>query len=361
MSSFAPATAAGPPPGMRVRLSSNESLFGPSPAAIAAATAAAHEAHRYPDDQRLSLRQSIAAVEGVAVDSIAVGTGSMGLILDLIDHECRDEGAVLTFQHAYLMYRLGARRAGVEYREAPDSGPARVGRSGYQRDPDALLERLDDGVRLVVVDNPGNPSNAHLSADALRRLVAGIPAHVTVVIDEAYHQFAVGHDGYATVGELGLEHPRLLVTRTFSKAHALAGLRVGYLRGPSDLVAALDDWRVRFNLSSVSQAAATASLADTAHLRSVIDATVAGRRRMAEGLRQLGVPISDGLGNFVTVELGEDSGPVVEAYAARGIGVRALRPYGMTEQIRVTVGTPQETEDFLAASAEVLGKATTRT
>ena len=360
MSSVASSAAVGPPPGMRVRLSSNESAFGPSPAAVAAAREAAGDAHLYPDDQSVLLREAIAAHERVTFDEVAVGTGSAALLMDAIAHECRDGGDVLAFERSFIVYRLGARNAGATYVEVPDSGPADHDGRGYERDVDALLARAGADTRVVLIDNPGNPTNAHVTGDALRSLVEGLPEHVTIVVDEAYHQFAHGQDGYATVSELGLDHPRLLVARTFSKAYALAGLRVGYLVGPTELVGSLDAWRTRFNVTSTAQSAAIASLADIQHLEHTISGTLEGRRRMADGLRALGVPFADGLGNFLTIELGEPSAPVVEAYAWHGVGVRPLEPYGMPEQIRVTVGTPDEVDVFLEASADVLAEVASR-
>jgi histidinol-phosphate aminotransferase len=358
MSSVASSAAVGPPPGMRVRLSSNESPFGPSPHAVAAATDAAARAHLYPDDQSQELRAQLAEAEGVAEDEVAVGNGSAGLLMDVIGHECRrevaEDPAVVSFERGFVVYRLGARNAGARYVEAPTAGPATVGRDGYGRDVDALLDLVDDTTRVVVVDNPGNPTGAHLDAAQLTRLVQGVPDHVTVVVDEAYHSFASGLRGYATVAELQATHPRLLTVRTFSKAHALAGLRVGYLLGPAELVAPLDAWRVRFNLTSAAQAAAIASLHDTDHLQACVEGTLEGRARMADGLRELGVPFTDGLGNFLTIELGEPAEAVVEAFARHGIGVRPLAPYGMDEQIRVSVGTPAEVTAFLDAAREVL-------
>lgn len=358
MSDTASSAAVGPPPGMRVRLSSNESPFGPSPRAVAAATEVAAQAHLYPDDQSVELREALAAAEGVGVDEVAVGTGSAGLLMDIIGHACRrevaDDPAVLSYERGFVVYRLAARNAGARYVEAPTEGPATRDRDGYGRDVEALLARLDPTTRVVVVDNPGNPTGAHLDADALRRLIEATPPDVTVVVDEAYHPFARGQQGYATVAELGVSHPRLLTVRTFSKAHGLAGLRVGYVTGPADLVGAVDAWRVRFNLSSVAQAAALASLDDAEHLAACVEGTLVGRARMAEGLRALGVPFTDGLGNFLTLELGEPAGPVVEAFAAHGVGVRPLAPYGMDEQVRVSVGTPAEVSAFLDAAREVL-------
>lgn len=362
MSELRSASAVGPPPGMRIRLSSNEAPFGPSPRAIEAIRAIAGDVHRYPDDQAVALREALAAHEGVAVDRVAVGTGSAALLMDLIAHECAgpDRGDVLAFERSFIVYRLGAHNVGAAYVEAPTEGPATADRGGYGRDPQALLDLIDDATRVVIVDNPGNPTGAHLTGDELRALVDGTPDHVTVVVDEAYHHFASRQRGYATVAELGLEHPRLLVVRTFSKAYALAGLRVGYLVGPGELVASLDAYRTRFNVVSAGQRAAIAALADTEHLQRTIDGTLAGRRRMGRGLRDLGVPFTDGLGNFLTIELGEPAAPIVEAYGGHGVGVRPLAPYGMLQQLRLTVGTPEEVEEFLEISAKVLAGVASR-
>lgn len=337
---------------MDVRLSSNESPFGPSPAVIDAIRDRGPHVHLYPDDQSVTLRAAIAESERVPVERVAVGNGSAALLMDLIAHDSRrargsGAGAVLTYERAFIVYALGAQVAGMRLDEAP------LG-DRYARDPAALLGLLRDDTRVVCIDNPANPTGAHLTGDELGELLASVPDDVTVVIDEAYHHFASGQRGYATVAQLGVDHPRLLVLRTFSKAFALAGLRVGYLTGPRELVAELDAARTRFNVNAVAQVAAVAALQDRPHLERTITGTVDGRARMVEGLRELGVDVVDGLGNFVLIELGRDAGPVVEAFAAEGVGVRPLAPYRLGQQIRVSVGTPAEVDAFLTAARSVL-------
>ena len=360
--STASSAAVGPPPGMAVRLSSNESPFGPSPAAIEAAQRALADAHRYPDDQSVSLRTALAEHESADLDQVAVGTGSAALLMDLIPHACVDaqDPQVLAFARSFVVYRLAARNAGASYVEVPTAGPATREDDGYGRSVDALLDHVTDSTRVVAVDNPGNPTGAHLTADELTRLISGLPEHVTVVIDEAYHHFASGQRGYARVRELDVDHPRLLTLTTFSKAHALAGLRVGAMVGPAELIAPIDGRRTRFNVTATGQAAAIASLGDRDHLQATVTGTVEGRARMAAGLRELRIPFTDGLGNFLTIELGTASPPIVEAYAEHGVGVRPLAPYGMDQQLRVTVGTPDEVEAFLAASQSVLAEVPAR-
>ena len=360
--SLAAGAAVGPPPGMRIRLSSNESPFGPSPAAVAAAEAALAEAHRYPDDASADLRAAIAADERLGPERVAVGNGSAALLMDLIPERCagQADAEVVAFERSFVVYRLAARNAGARYVEVATGGPAVGDRPGYQRDVEALLAAVTDRTRVVVVDNPANPTAAHVTGAALRHLADGLPEHVTLIVDEAYHHFATGQDGYTRVGDLQLAHPHVAVLTTFSKAYALAGLRIGALLGPAELVAASDGRRPRFNVTAPAQAAATASLADTGHLTATIAGTVAGRERLSAGLAALGVPHSAGLANFVTVELGTDAGLIVNAFAEHGIGVRALQPYGLHEQVRITVGTPEEVEAVLTAAAAVLAEVPSR-
>lgn len=346
---------------MRVRLSSNESAHGPSPAAMTAAREVAAELHLYPDDQSVQLRQALGELEGVPYESVSAGTGSAAILMDLVPQQTAGHGGnVVAYERAFIVYRLAARNAGVEYREAPTGGPAQGDQDGYQRDPQALLDTIDDDTRVVIIDNPGNPTGAHLDADGLRAVVEGVPEDVTVLIDEAYWQYAAGQGGYTRVMSLGVEHPRLIVASTFSKAHALAGLRVGYLFGAGEIVGAVDNWRPRFNVNAVGQAAALASLRDTSHLEMAVSDARVQRERMGAGLRELGIPFTDGLGNFLTFEVGADAAPVVAAFEEHGVGLRALVPYGMLEQVRVTVGTEQEVADFLGAAKAVLADVAAR-
>lgn len=345
---------------MRVRLSSNESPHGPSPRALAAVRDVAEQLHLYPDDQSVALREAIAEVEGTDADRVSVGTGSAAILMDTIAQQCAGGGSVVAYERAFIVYRLAARNASVRYVEAPTGGPATHDGDGYQRDPDALLDTIDDDTRIVVIDNPGNPTGAHLDAEGLEAVVDGVPEDVTLLVDEAYWQYAQGQGGYARVRDLEVTHPRLVVTSTFSKAHALAGLRIGYLLGARDVVSAVDAWRPRFNANAVGQVAALASLQDDDHLRHAVSSTLEQRQRMATGLRGLNVPFTDGLGNFLTIEVGEAATGVVDAFASHGIGVRPLGPYGMDEQIRVSVGTPEETDDFLEAAADVLSSVPSR-
>lgn len=344
---------------MQVRLSSNESPFGPSPAVVDVLTAHAGDANRYPDDQSAELRAVIARHEGLGVEQVAVGNGSAALLMDLIAHEARrtdrgsNAGSVLAYDRAFIVYRLGAQVAGARFDEAP------LG-DGFARTPDALIDRLRPDTRIVTIDNPANPTGAHLDGDQLRAVIDAVPADVTVVVDEAYHQFARADRGYVPVADLDVDHPRLVTLRTFSKAYALAGLRVGYLLGSRDLVAAVDTARVRFNVNALAQAAAVAALGDDGHVQRTVAGTVAGRRRLAAGLTELEIPFVDGLGNFVLVDLGEPAGPVVAAYADHGVGVRTLAPYRLDHHIRVTVGTPHELDVFLDVSREVLADVASR-
>ncbi len=354
MTEIASSSAAGPPPGMRVRLSSNESPIGPAPGAIAAAQQALMSGHLYPDDQSIALRDTLATHLGVARDNVAVGNGSAALLMDAIAADAAQNSEVLTFARSFIVYRLAAANAGARYVEAPTGDAPTQPGPGYVRDVERLLAEVTPRTRVIAIDNPGNPTGAHLAPDALQFLLDNVPDSVTILIDEAYQHFAVDDPDYAQVATLDVRHPRVVTLGTFSKAHALAGMRIGFVAGPQEIITRYDARRARFNVTAPAQAAAIASLADNDHLSQVVDMTRNGRDHMAKSLREAGIVFTEGRGNFLTIELGGDARPVVDAFAEHGVGVRDLYPYDMPTQIRVTVGTPDHVDQFCDVARTLL-------
>lgn len=346
------AAAMGPPVGMRVRLSSNESPFGPSPHALTAATTALTEAHRYSDDQARALRQRLATLAGVDPTRVAVANGSAAALMEAITYACvgHSDAEVLAFARSFVVYRLAAQNVGARYVEVPGV-PAREAHQPEQRDVEQLLAAITPHTRVIAIDNPGNPTGSHLTGDELARLINAVPPHIMIIIDEAYHHFASGHDGYHTVAELPVTHPRLVTAHTFSKAYALAGMRIGVLYGSEHVISEIDARRPRFNVTAPAQAAALASLDDEAHLALTIKETIVGRDRLAAGLAAMNVSYAAGLGNFVTVNFGRAADPVIAKYAEHGVGIRTLVPYGMPHEARVSVGTSDEVDAFLEITA----------
>jgi histidinol-phosphate aminotransferase len=320
--------------GPLVALSSNENPLGPSPQALRALSPQqeAH-VHLYPDTLCHSLRQRLAALHRVEPGQIAVGPGTTDLIYHLVRQAT---GGVLAPRYTFVAYRLAARAGGLAYREV--DGLA------------ALAQAADEGTGLVCLANPGNPTGQLYPRGELVALLEALPTAVTVLLDEAYHEYVdprLAPDGI----ELARAFPSVVVLRTFSKAYGLAALRVGYALGAPERIARLDALRPPFAVAGPAQAAALAALDDQDHVRRTRELVARGRTQLAEGLT-----VSDSHGNFVLVHLGPAAGAVWEDLARSGVLVRRLEPYGLLEHLRVTVGTAEQNHRFLLALARALAE-----
>lgn len=333
-----------------IKLASNEGPFPPMPAAMAAMSAAAADVRSYPDPGAWALRDAIAERLGLEAGQVLPGAGVDGLI-KLMSLALLDPGdEVAMAWPSFLSWRLGAQIQGATIAEAPlrDDG-------GY--DLPALAERVGARTKIVVVVSPNNPTGGAVGAGELRAFLDALPGHVLPVLDEAYFEYLAegGHDGAALVAE---GRP-MAVMRTFSKAYGLAGLRVGYMLGPADLVRALGRVRNVFDVTGPAQAAALASLADgDAHLPERIRLNDAERATMAAGLRAIGIEPYPSSANFLLFDLGtpERATAMNAALLRRGVIVRPARAFGAPSAIRVTVGLPDENARFLAAAAEALAE-----
>jgi histidinol-phosphate aminotransferase len=333
-----------------VRLASNEGPFPPMPGAVAAIREAAEGVRVYPDAGAWALRDAIAARTGLGADQVLPGAGIDGLIR----HLCLallDPGDELAMAWpSFLSWRIGAQVQGAALRLAP------LGADGAY-DLDALLAEVGPRTKVAVVVSPNNPTGGAVAAADLVRFLDALPSHVLPVVDEAYFEYLPedGHDAGALVGE---GRP-LGVMRTFSKAFGLAGLRVGYLLGPPDLVRAIGVVRNVFDVSSVGQAAAVASLAQAdLLLPERVSHNATERETMAAGLRELGLDPLPSAANFLLVDLGgpERAQAVNADLLARGVIVRPARAFGAPSALRVTVGFAEENARFLEAAAEALAE-----
>ncbi|HET6689845.1 MAG TPA: histidinol-phosphate transaminase [Miltoncostaeaceae bacterium] len=333
-----------------IKLASNEGPFPPMPGALAAMSAAAADVRAYPDPGAWALRDALAQRLGLAPGQVLPGAGVDGLIkwmsLALLDPG--DEVAMAW--PSFLSWRLGAQVQGATVAEAPL-------RPDGAYDLEALAARVGPRTKLVVVVSPNNPTGGAVGADELRAFLDGLPGHVLPVLDEAYFEYLPedGHDGAALLAE---GRP-MAVMRTFSKAYGLAGLRVGYMLGPAELVRALGRVRNVFDVTAPAQAAALASLVDgDAQLPERIRLNDAERATTAAGLRAIGLEPYPSSANFLLFDLGtpERAGAMNAALLRRGVIVRPARAFGAPSAIRVTVGRPDETARFLAAAAEALAE-----
>jgi histidinol-phosphate aminotransferase len=329
------------------QLASNESPFGPHPKVVEAIAAAAGAMNRYPDPDATLLRRRIAERYETEPARVAVGNGSCEILLAAAEALCEPGAEILYSWPAFSMYPYlpaltGAREVRVPLGE------------GDVHDLDAMAAEVTAATQLVLVCNPNNPTGTHLPAAEVAAFCAELPAHVTVILDEAYVEFQTHDDPDATV-DLLADLPNLVVLRTFSKVYGLAGLRVGYALGSPKFRAAIDAVRQPFSVNALAQAAGAEAVLHQDDVTRRVEATIAERLRVEDGLRALGLATAETHANFSWIDLGEaEEADVVAGLAERQIAVRPGTPLGDPGHIRVSYGTAEENGRFLAGLAEVL-------
>jgi histidinol-phosphate aminotransferase len=323
-----------------IKLASNENPLGPSPMAIDAARAAMEEAHRYPDAAATELRAALSAHLGVPSAQLIVGSGSVDVIELLAKAFLGPGDNAVISEHAFARFR--------QIVDARNRGARLVPMREWTHDLEAMGRAVDDRTRLVFVANPNNPTGTWNRRAEVEALVAGLPAGVLLVLDEAYFEY-VDEPEYPNGVDLVRRGAPVIVTRTFSKAHGLGGLRVGYGVAAPEVIGALLVVREAFCTSRVAQAAAAAALADTAHVRRTVELTRAEKARVAGALVARGYTVLPSLANFVTFDTGEEGRDVFRRLLSRGVIVRPLDPYGMRRWLRVSIGTAEENATFLEA------------
>ena len=337
--------------GARVfKLSSNESPLGPSDKARAAYIAAANDLTRYPDGGCWALREALAARHGLNMDNIICGNGSDEL-LTLMAHTFLTHGdEAIHTQYGFLMYPVIIRAAGATPVVAPETD--------LRADVDAILQRVTEKTKLVFLANPNNPTGSYLPMEEVRRLHAGLPEHVVLVLDAAYAEYVKRNDYEAGI-ELVSQHPNVVMTRTFSKAYGLAGLRVGWLYGPAAIIDALNRVRGPFNVSIAAQAAAVAAVEDTDHLNAAVAHNDVWLPWLTRELRALGLEVTDSVGNFLLIHFPDEDGkraPQAERFLSRrGLILRGMKEYGFANALRVSIGPEEANRLLITALAEFLG------
>ncbi len=329
-----------------VELGSNETPYGASPAARVAVLDVLHELHRYPDPLGGDLKCALAAQHGLDVAQILLGNGSHELLMQFAQVFAGPGCDVVASQYGFAVYALAAQAAGATLRIAPALPREHAMARGH--DLDALAAAISPTTRLVYLANPNNPTGTWLAAGAFAAFLRRIPADVLVVVDEAYVEFVDAPD-YASARPLLDAHPNLVVTRTFSKAYALAGLRVGYALAHPGLVAVMERVRESFNVNLVGLAAAQAVLDDVEHLAWTLARNAEQRSALADSLRTRGWFVHPSQANFLLVEFGAETARIEAGLLAQGVVVRPMAGYGLPQCLRITVGEAGENRRLLAA------------
>jgi histidinol-phosphate aminotransferase len=329
------------------QLASNESPFPPHPKVVEVIAAAAGAMNRYPDPDATLLRRRIAERYETEPARVAVGNGSCEILLAAAEALCEPGAEILYSWPAFSMYPYLPALTGAREVRVP------LG-DGNVHDLDAMAAEVTAATQLVLVCNPNNPTGTHIPAAEVAAFCAGLPAHVTVILDEAYVEFQTHDDPDATV-DLLADLPNLVVLRTFSKIYGLAGLRVGYALGSPRFRAAVDAVRQPFSVNALAQAAGAEAVLHQDDVTRRVESTIVERIRVQDGLSELGMATSETHANFSWIDLGEaEEAAVVAGLAERQIAVRPGTPLGDPGHIRVSYGTAAENRRFLAALGEIL-------
>jgi len=333
-----------------VVLSANESPLGPSPAAIRAYSALAGELHRYPEGGSEDLRAAIAKRFGCAAEHIVCGAGSDELISLLIKAYAGPGDEVLHSRHGFMMYPISARGAGAT--------PVAAAEANYTVDVDAMLARVTPRTKLVFVANPNNPTGSYISSDELRRLRAGLPDHVLLVIDAAYAEYVMRNDYTAGI-DLVEAGDNVVMTRTFSKIFGLAAVRLGWAYCPPAIADVLNRLRSPFNVTAAAQAAGIAALDDIGHTQRGREHNDIWLPWLSRELTALGLTVHPSVGNFVLVRFADSDAAAAayDALMAQGFIARMMGGYGLGECLRITVGLEDELRPLVAALARHLESA----
>jgi histidinol-phosphate aminotransferase len=331
-------------PSAIIKLASNENPLGPSPQAVAAMSDAVRKANLYPDGGGFYLREALASKLGFARENIILGNGS-NEVIEFLGHAFLDSGDdVITPEHAFIAYKLVATLFGARTIEtaAPD----------YEQDLEAILAAITPKTRLIFIANPNNPTGTLISQAAIDHFLSHAPENIVIVFDEAYFEFL---DRPPDTLRYVREGRNVVVLRTFSKIHGLAGLRVGYGVAPSGLVDVLQKTRQPFNVNAIAQAGALAALTDETHQYKTKELVDTGRTYLQQEFAEMQLRFVLSAGNFVMVNVG-DGARVFKELLARKIIVRPLKGYNLAEWVRISVGTMEQNRQCIAALKEVLSK-----
>lgn len=335
-----------------VKLASNENPLGMPKSAQEAMLRAATDVGRYPDSNGFELKKVLSDRLGVPTEWITLGNGSND-ILELSARAVAQAGDEIIFsKHAFAVYPLATQAVGAV---AVEVAPTAV----YGHDLPAMLEAIKQSgskAKLVFVANPNNPTGSYLEPTAIESFLAQVPSHVVVVLDEAYNEYLTPAQRYDAIAWIK-RYPNMILSRSFSKAYGLAGLRIGYGVAQPGLTDLLNRIRQPFNVNSLAQAAAIAAFQDDAFLQAGFEVNQAGYTQLTEAFNELNLQFLPSAGNFVLVKVGEDVGAGARInleLLKRGIIVRPVGNYGLPEWLRISIGLPEENAVFIHALRAIL-------
>ena len=351
IAAYVPGKSSAPGVDKIYKLSSNESPLGPSPKAIAAYQAVAHELQDYPDGAATALREAIGKAYGLDPNRIICGAGSDDLINLLARAYLADGDEAIHTTHGFLMYPIATLGAGAK--------PAVAAEKNHTADVDAILKAVTPKTRMVFLANPNNPTGTYIPFDEVKRLHAGLPPHVLLVLDAAYAEYVKRND-YESGIELVATSENVVMLRTFSKIHGLAALRLGWIYGPAHIIDALNRIRGPFNVNASAIVAGIAAIGDSAHVEAARTHNEKWLPWLTSEFEKLGIKVTPSVGNFILLHFPETPGKTAtEADAmltSRGIIMRAVRAYKLPNCLRMSIGTEEANRLTVKTLAEFMGK-----
>ena len=350
INAYVPGKSSAPGVAKVFKLSSNETPLGPSPKAIAAYNAIGKHLEDYPDGASTELREAIGRVYGLDPNRIVCGAGSDDLLNLLARAFLADGDEAIHTTHGFLVYPIATLGTGAKPVVAPEKN--------YTADVDAILERVTPNTKIVWLANPNNPTGTYIPFDEVKRLHKALPPHVLFVLDAAYAEYVRRNDYEAGI-ELVATSENVVMCRTFSKIHGLAGLRLGWLYGPAHVVDALNRIRGPFNVTAPAIAAGIAAIEDTAHQDFAREHNAKWLAWLSEEIGKLGLEVTPSVANFVLIHFANEKAAteVNDFLMKRGLILRQVGAYKLPAALRMSVGTEEANRLAVKALAEFLGKA----
>jgi len=329
-----------------IKLASNENPLGPGEKVLAAIQRNLAELCRYPDGNGFYLKQALSEKYELVAEQITLGNGSNEVLELLARTFLTANDEVIFSQHAFAVYPLVTQAVGAKAQVTPALN--------FGHDLEAMLKRVNGRTRMVFIANPNNPTGTLLDAKSLRNFIEALPRTVICVLDEAYFEFIDPSQRADSISWLN-HYPNLVITRTFSKAYGLAGLRIGYGLSSVAIADLLNRVREPFNTNSLALAAAEAALTDTAYLAETVAINQQGMEQLTQAFAEMNLSWIPSAGNFVSVNLGENAMTIYQALLKQGVIVRPIANYEMPDYLRISIGTADENQFFIQALKKVLG------
>ena len=335
-----------------IKLASNENPLGPSRVVIESITGQLAELARYPDGSAYQLKNKLQAKLGIDPAMVTLGNGSND-VLELVARVFLGPGLEsIVSEHSFVVYPLVTKSLGAELIVIPAID--------FGQDLNATRAAISDRTRVIFIANPNNPTGTWVDKRSLLSFLDAVPEEVLVVLDEAYAEYVAEPD-YPNGLELVDDYSNLIVTRTFSKAYGLAGLRMGYSVSHPDIADLMNRVRQPFNVNAMSLAAALVALDDEAYLKESVRVNNEGMKMLTNACDQLGLGYIPSVGNFLTIDFGCDAMPIYDGLLQEGIIVRPIGVYGLPNHLRVTVGLPLENKRFIDSLKKLLGAGVKKT